>query len=144
MASWVQLSNDKEGNAGPAAPAEGTLRSKTKDEKEKKTKEKEQSSKDKDTMKKKKKKEKEKTKEKESSKEKEKTIRYCGSSFEAGVLSAQGSPAPLKLEDGSHTLSRKKQSVLGLGLPSTLRLGTVRDVSGSTTGSGSGVAQAPQ
>ncbi|KAH9896427.1 hypothetical protein C8Q73DRAFT_788785 [Cubamyces lactineus] len=148
MASWAQLSNDKEGNVGPAAPTEGTVRPKTKDEKEKKTKEKEKSSKDKDTMKKKKKKEKEKTKEKEkekeSSKEKEKTIRYSGSSFEAGALSTQGSPAPVKFEDGSRTLSRKKQSVLGLGLPSTLRLSTVRDISGSTTGSGSGIAQAPQ
>ncbi|OSC98903.1 hypothetical protein PYCCODRAFT_1470720 [Trametes coccinea BRFM310] len=143
MASWAQLSNDKEGNAAPSTTDVG--KPKTKEEKktskekdEKKTKEKG------DTMKKKKKKDKEKTKEKEiGSKEKEKTIRYSGSSFEAGALSAQGSPAPLKTEDGARTLSRKKQSVLGLGLPSTLRLATVRDASSSTTGSATGVPQAP-
>lgn len=135
MASWAQLSNDKEGNTAPAATTD-TVRSRTKEEK--KTKEKSE------TMKKKKKKDKEKTKEKES-KEKEKTIRYSGSSFEAGALSAQASPAPLRTEDGPRTLSsRKKQSVLGLGLPSTLRLGTVRDASGSSTASAAGVPQAPQ
>ncbi|KAI0323288.1 hypothetical protein GY45DRAFT_1376434 [Cubamyces sp. BRFM 1775] len=61
-----------------------------------------------------------------------------------GLLSSDAPPVgSIALEDGSRTLSGKKQSVLGLGLPSTLRLGTVRDVSGSATGSGSGVAQAP-
>ncbi|CDO70210.1 hypothetical protein BN946_scf184942.g10 [Trametes cinnabarina] len=143
MASWAQLSNEKEGNAGVAAT--DAVKTKTKEEK-KTTKEKdEKKNKEKaDTMKKKKKKDKEKTKVKDlGSKEKEKTIRYSGSSFEAGALSAQGSPAPLKTEDGARTLSRKKQSVLGLGLPSTLRLATVRDVSNSTTGSATGVPQAP-
>ncbi|KAH9846904.1 hypothetical protein C2E23DRAFT_872120 [Lenzites betulinus] len=144
MASWAQLSNDKEGNAAPTAPTE-TVKSRAKDEKKTKEKDEKKSKEKGDTMKKKKKKEKEKTKEKESSKEKEMTIRYSGSSFEAGALSAQASPAPIRLEDGPRTLgSRKKQSVLGLGLPSTMRLSTVRDASGSSTGSFSGVQQAPQ
>ncbi|KAI0666503.1 hypothetical protein C8Q78DRAFT_984185 [Trametes maxima] len=140
MASWAQLSNDKEGNAGPVT---NTVRSKTREERKTKDKD-ERKSKDKgETMKKKKKKDKEKTKEKES-KEKGGTIRYSGSSFEAGALSAQCSPAPVKVEDGTRTLNRKKQSVLGLGIPSTLRMATVRDASSSTTGSATGVAQAPQ
>ncbi|KAI9060404.1 hypothetical protein FKP32DRAFT_1595485 [Trametes sanguinea] len=143
MASWAQLSNDKEGNAAVftaevTKPKTKEEKKTTKEKEEKKTKEKG------DTMKKKKKKDKEKTKEKEmGSKEKEKTIRYSGSSFEAGALSAQGSPAPLRTEDGARTLSRRKQSVLGLGLPSTLRLATVRDASSSSTGSATGVPQAP-
>ncbi|KAI0828480.1 hypothetical protein BC628DRAFT_1316551 [Trametes gibbosa] len=144
MASWAQLSNDKEGNTAPTAPTE-TVKSRAKDEKKTKEKDDKKSKEKGDTMKKKKKKDKEKTKEKESSKEKEKTIRFSGSSFEAGALSAQASPAPIRPEDGSRTLgSRKKQSILGLGLPSTMRLATVRDVSGSSTGSFSGVQQPPQ
>ncbi|KAI6020976.1 hypothetical protein BKA83DRAFT_4293512 [Pisolithus microcarpus] len=72
-----------------------------------------------DAKKKKKKKEKVKVKE---------TVRYSGSSFEAGALSA--SPAASKT--GSRSLG-KKTSVLGLGLPSTMRLPTSR--SGSTASS---------
>ncbi|KAI0746236.1 hypothetical protein C8Q80DRAFT_1271161 [Daedaleopsis nitida] len=145
MASWAQLSNDKEGNTG-IAPTE----TKTKDEKrvkeEKKTKEKDdRKSKEKGETKKKKKKDKEKPKEKESrEKEKEKTVRYSGSSFEAGALSAQGSPPTLRTANGPHTLTRKKQSMLGLGLPSSMRLSTVRDVSGSSTASSTGAPQASQ
>ncbi|KAI8973078.1 hypothetical protein BD414DRAFT_447875 [Trametes punicea] len=142
MASWAQLSNDKEGNAG-AAPIE-TTKVKTKEEKKTKEKDEKKSKEKGDTTKKQKKKDKEKTTEKESSsKEKENTVRYSGSSFEAGALSAQGSPAPLNTEDGTRTLSRKKQSVLGLGLPSTLRLAIAREASSSTTGSATGVPQAP-
>ncbi|KAI6113748.1 hypothetical protein EDD16DRAFT_1802786, partial [Pisolithus croceorrhizus] len=70
---------------------------------------------------KKKKKKKEKTKMKE-------TARYSGSSFEAGALSA--SPAASKTD--SRSLG-KKTSILGLGLPSTMRLPTSR--SGSTASS---------
>ncbi|PIL26963.1 hypothetical protein GSI_10101 [Ganoderma sinense ZZ0214-1] len=143
MASWAQLSNDKEGNTGVAAPIETAKAKSTKEKKEKEPKEK---TKEKGEPKKKKKKEKEKTKEKESKvekKEKEKTIRYSGSSFEAGALSAQGSPAR-QLEAGARTLTRKKQSILGLGLPSTMRLSTVRDVSGASTASSTGIPQAPQ
>ena len=144
MASWAQLSNDKEGNPGPA-PAEA-VKSKSKEKKDTKEKKKdEKRTKDEGEPKKKKKKDKEKTKEKES-REKERTIRYSGSSFEAGALSAQASPAPPRTsQDGARTLTtRRKQSVLGLGLPSTMRLSTVRDVSGSSAGSATGVPQAPQ
>ncbi|KAI1792344.1 hypothetical protein LXA43DRAFT_354749, partial [Ganoderma leucocontextum] len=142
MASWAQLSNDKEGNTGVAAPSETT---KAKSSKEKKEKEPKEKTKEKGETKKKKKKDKEKTKEKESKeekREKEKTVRYSGSSFEAGALSSQGSPA--QPEDGAHTLTRRKQSILGLGLPSTMRLSTVRDVSSGSTASSTGVPQAPQ
>ena len=151
MASWAQLSNDKEGNPGPVVTE--TIKAKSKDRKENKEnreKEKKKSSKEDGETKKRKKKEKEKTKEKEKeSKGKEQlTVRYSGSSFEAGALSAQPSPAPPRtapVHDGARTLTtRKKQSVLGLGLPSTMRLSTVRDVSGSSAGSVAGVPQAPQ
>ena len=85
------------------------------------------------------------TREKEREREREKTVRYSGSSFEAGALSSQGSPAhQLPPEEGARTLTRKKQSILGLGLPSTMRLSTVRDVSGASTASSAGVPQAPQ
>ncbi len=145
MASWAQLSNDKEGNTGVAAQSETT---KAKASKEKKEKEPKEKTKEKGETKKKKKKDKEKTKEKESKeekREKEKTIRYSGSSFEAGALSSQGSPAQrLEPEAGARTLTRKKQSLLGLGLPSTIRLSTVRDVSSASTVSSTGVPQAPQ
>ncbi|KAH9913689.1 uncharacterized protein BXZ73DRAFT_81864 [Epithele typhae] len=142
MASWAQLSNDKEGNAAPE-PTQ-TTKPKSKDTKEKKEK---AAKKEGEPTKKKKK---EKTKEKESAKEKEKTIsRYSGSSFEAGALSSQPSPAPhATTVEGARTLTtRRKQSILGLGLPSTMRLSTVRDASGSSAGSVNaaiGVAQAPQ
>lgn len=75
-----------------------------------------------DAKKKKKKKEKEKTKVKE-------TARYSGSSFEAGALSA--SPAASKTDTKS--LGKRKTSILGLGLPSTMRLPSSR--SGSTASS---------
>ncbi|KAI0077491.1 hypothetical protein K474DRAFT_1077009 [Panus rudis PR-1116 ss-1] len=86
--------------------------------------------------KKKSKKEKEKEKEKE---KKDKTIRNSGSSFEAGALSAQASPMPPK----SKETMKKKQSVLGLGLPSTLRLGTVRNISSSSSNASAPRSAAP-
>ncbi|KIK98105.1 hypothetical protein PAXRUDRAFT_725108 [Paxillus rubicundulus Ve08.2h10] len=78
--------------------------------------------KDPEAKKKKKKKEKEKDKAKQ-------TIRYSGSSFEAGALTA--SPAGSKVD--SKSLGKKKASILGLGLPSTMRLPSSR--SGSTASS---------
>ncbi|THU90173.1 hypothetical protein K435DRAFT_864575, partial [Dendrothele bispora CBS 962.96] len=75
--------------------------------------------------KKKAKKEKEKEREKEK-KGRSQTVRGSTSSFEAGALSA--SP-----EIAQTMAMRKKRSILGLGLPSTMRLPTVR--SGSTTSS---------
>lgn len=61
-----------------------------------------------DGKKKKKKKEKEKEKAKE-------TIRYSGSSFEAGTLSA----SPVDSKHGLKSLGKKRASILRLGLPST-------------------------
>ncbi|KAI6028122.1 hypothetical protein EDC04DRAFT_164044 [Pisolithus marmoratus] len=71
---------------------------------------------------------KKKKKKKEKAKVKE-TVRYSGSSFEAGALSA--SPAASRTD--SRSLGKKKASVLGLGLPSTMRLPSSR--SGSTASS---------
>ncbi|KAI0938313.1 hypothetical protein AcV5_000019 [Taiwanofungus camphoratus] len=124
MASWAQLTNTNNGEkeGGGSANANTNTINSTKV----KAKEKE---KDKGDGEKKKKKEKEKEK------EKEKTIRYSGSSFEAGALSTQGSPAPLPAisrEEPTKALGKKKQSVLGLGLPSTMRLMTVRNTSSSS------------
>ena len=66
-----------------------------------------------------------KKKKKKDKKERTDTIRQSTSSFEAGALTA--SPEVNK------TLGRKKHSILGLGLPSTMRLPTVRN--GSTASS---------
>ncbi|KAG0697268.1 hypothetical protein DFH29DRAFT_160061 [Suillus ampliporus] len=76
---------------------------------------------------KKKKKVKDQPKEKEKSKDKAATVRYSGSSFEAGALTA----SPDKYA-GRASLGKKK-SILGLGLPSTMRLPSMR--SGSTASS---------
>jgi len=78
---------------------------------------------------KKKKKDKDQRKEKEGEKNEDKaaTVRYSGSSFEAGALSA----SPEK--DAGRTLLKKKKSILGLGLPSTMRLPSMRN--GSTASS---------
>ena len=73
-----------------------------------------------------KKKKKKKDREKEKAKE---TIRYSGSSFEAGALTA--SPAGSKID--SKSLGKRKTSILGLGLPSTMRLPSSRN--GSTASS---------
>jgi len=60
-----------------------------------------------------------KKKKKDQDKEKAKeTIHYSGSSFEAGTLTA--SPAGSKIN--SKSLGKQKSSILGLGLPSTMRL----------------------
>ncbi|KAG2030786.1 hypothetical protein BDR03DRAFT_161432 [Suillus americanus] len=66
---------------------------------------------------------KEKEKEKEKEKDKAATVRYSGSSFEAGALSA----SPDK--NASRATLGKKKSILGLGLPSTMRLPSMRSVS---------------
>ncbi|KAH7920517.1 hypothetical protein BV22DRAFT_1133018 [Leucogyrophana mollusca] len=76
-----------------------------------------------------KKKKKKKDKEREKEKEKNETVRYSGSSFEAGALSA----SPGASTEKAKTLGRKKASILGLGLPSTMRLPSVRN--GSTASS---------
>ncbi|KAL6299475.1 hypothetical protein BKA93DRAFT_870647 [Sparassis latifolia] len=117
MASWAQLTNT---NNDINEAARATAPSKTK------AKEKEKEAKEKGEGKKKKKKEKEKE-------AKKKTIRSSGSSFEAGALSAQESPRTVKQESPVRTLRHTKQSVLGLGLPSTLRMSTVRQVSAASS-----------
>ena len=78
--------------------------------------------KDKDSDVKKKKKKKEKEKEKDRTKE---TIRHSGSSFEAGALTA----SPTASKDEIKSLGKKKASILGLGLPSTMRLPSARSES---------------
>ena len=69
-------------------------------------------------------------------------MRLSGSSFEAGALSAQASPMQPKTlgrSSGNIGSINKKQSKLGLGLPSTLRLNsnnaTVRQVSVASSNS---------
>ncbi|KAH0838886.1 hypothetical protein J3R83DRAFT_7313 [Lanmaoa asiatica] len=105
IGSWAQLKNTP--NPDAAAPAVAPVKDKESDGKKKKKK-----------------------KDKEKAKDKAKeTIRYSGSSFEAGELSA--SPVGSKHEPKS--LGKRKASILGLGLPSTLRLPSSR--SGSTASS---------
>ncbi|KAJ3980260.1 hypothetical protein F5890DRAFT_1557848 [Lentinula detonsa] len=112
IGSWAQLKNG-------TGPGEGTLPK----ELEKKGKDKVQAkSKDKDESKKKSKKDKS---EKKEDKNKTQRVRNSTSSFEAGALTT--SP------DARASLGKKKRSILGLGLPSTMRLPAVR--SGSTTSS---------
>ena len=62
---------------------------------------------------KKKKEKKDREKEKERAKE---TIHYSGSSFEVGSLTV----SPETSKTGSKSLGKKKTSILGLGLPSTI------------------------
>jgi len=110
IGSWAQLRPNPDATAAAVEPA----KDKESDGKKKKKKDK-----DKDKGK-----EKDKDKDKDKGKE---TIRYSGSSFEAGTLSA--SPTAYKHE--SKSLGKKKASILGLGLPSTMRLPSSR--SGSTS-----------
>lgn len=81
--------------------------------------------------KKKKKKDKGQKKEKEKEKEKEQdraaTVRYSGSSFEAGALSA----SPDK--NANRATLGKKKSILGIGLPSTMRLPSMRSASATSS-----------
>jgi len=138
IGSWAQLKHSDEAAAGV-----GSVRVKPAKEK---TKEKEVKEKEKETKESKKKKVKKEKKDKENAvegeeegkktkKKKEKddklktgTFRLSSSSFEIGTAS----PMPKEKEK---TLGKKKHSILGLGLPSsmTMRLPTVR--SGSTTSS---------
>lgn len=107
IGSWAQLKNTP--NPDTATAASAPVKDKASDGKKKKKK---------------------KDKEKEKDKAKE-TIRYSGSSFEAGALSA--SPAGSKHESRSRSPCKRKASILGLGLPSTIRLPASR--SGSTASS---------
>lgn len=90
--------------------------------------------------------------------EKQATIRMSSSSFEVGALTSSPGPAPRTLGQAylaapdAHTLGTKKRSILGLGLPSSMRLpslssgaagGTARNAStASSTISVAGIATA--
>ncbi|KAF8959872.1 hypothetical protein BDZ97DRAFT_1666634 [Flammula alnicola] len=137
MGSWAQLKNMPPPEDKDAAPAAST-KEKKKSVKEKAAKEK--TVKEKTVKEKKKAKENrveeekgaEKEKKKKSvkkEKEKAQTVRQSSSSFEVGALTA--SPG----SDAAKTLGPKKRSILGLGLglPSTVRLPSVR--AGSTASS---------
>ncbi|EPQ51625.1 hypothetical protein GLOTRDRAFT_117955 [Gloeophyllum trabeum ATCC 11539] len=103
IGSWAQLKNPEN---------QGSMRGKSKSTKEAEKEAKTET---------KKKKKKEKVEKKE---EKQRTIKTSTSSFEAGALSA--SPA------AAQSLGKKK-SMLGLGWPSTMRLGMTRSNSSSTS-----------
>ncbi|OCH91742.1 hypothetical protein OBBRIDRAFT_833966 [Obba rivulosa] len=135
MASWAQLSGEKEKEQVEAAPVPTISRPKVKEKTRVKEKKKDKEKESGDARKKKKKQKTEKGRDKEAC---NKTVRSSGSSFEAGALSPQASPAPPALADETRTLGRKKQSMLGLGLPSTLRIPAARNSTAS-----SGASQAP-
>ena len=114
IGSWAQLKNMPPPDEAPATVKEKSVKKKKKTTKEGDAKEEKGEEK-------KKKKDK---KNKPTKKEKSQTVRLSSSSFEVGGLTA--SPEAPK------TIGPKKHSILGLGLPSTMRLPTVR---GSSTSS---------
>ncbi|KAF9258752.1 hypothetical protein L218DRAFT_711641 [Marasmius fiardii PR-910] len=117
IGSWAQLKN----GTGPGEPADvETKEKKNEDGKKKTTKKKEKGDKEKKKVEKE-------VKEKSKGKAKAQTVRSSGSSFEVGALTASPNVAR------NQSLGKKKRSILGLGLPSTMRLPNVR--SGSTTSS---------
>ncbi|ESK93500.1 hypothetical protein Moror_1670 [Moniliophthora roreri MCA 2997] len=123
IGSWAQLKNGSGPGEGGVEEVETTKeKGKKEDVKKKSTTKKRKENTDKP--------EKEKTKKvkEKSAKSKLSTIRNSSSSFEAGALTA--SPHP---DAKTQSLGKKKRSILGLGLPSTMRLPSVR--SGSTTSS---------
>ncbi|KAG1727136.1 hypothetical protein EDB19DRAFT_1914356 [Suillus lakei] len=115
IGSWAQLKNipapDDTPKPIPPVISEPKKKKKKKDKGQHKEKEKE----------------KEKEKDKDKDKDKAATARYSGSSFEAGALSASPDKNTCRATLG------KKKSILGLGLPSTMRLPSMR--SGSTASS---------
>jgi serine/arginine repetitive matrix protein 2 len=155
MGSWAQMKGTSHPTAQEMAEemanaeSEGEKRKEKKKENDGTLKEKKKSKKGEDEEKKSKKRKKEKGKSEEdgsgtvkkssmkkAGKDKARTMRISTSSFEVGHLSA--SPEATK------TLGTKKHSILGLGLPSTMRLPRIRG--GSTASSvilnaGSGMTQ---
>ncbi len=137
MKSWATLTgathshSEKEGNAITNTNTNATISNgKTKEKRE-------------DKKKKKEKKEEKRVKEKEKEKKKsrDKTLRNSGSSFEAGAPSNPTSPMPRRdHEEDIQKTAKKKQSILGLGLPSTMRLGTIRNLSNASSASSVGAA----
>ena len=85
-----------------------------------------------------KKKNKKSKKEKETKEKKDGTVKASTSSFEVGTISNACIPKmslEVPPEDSVSKTIGKKQSILGLGLPSTLRFGTVRSVVSTATSS---------
>ena len=79
----------------------------------------------------------EKKKQKKKEKEiKDKTVRYSGSSFEAGALS------PLESSFPTTGTIKKKQSIRGLEIPASIRR-TVQDISSTSSTSSIGPAHPP-
>ncbi|RDB27260.1 hypothetical protein Hypma_004359 [Hypsizygus marmoreus] len=138
IGSWAQLKNADEGAPNPGSvrvkvPKEKAPKEKeVKEGKKKEKKEKKQKKEGKDGEEVKKKRTKKKEKEKEDmEKDRAQTLRLSTSSFEVGAAS----PMP---KEKTKSLGKKKHSILGLGLPSTMgamtmRLPTVRN--GSTASS---------
>jgi serine/arginine repetitive matrix protein 2 len=77
-------------------------------------------------------------KEKKAKEKTKKTIRMSGSSFDAGTIDT-AYPASVpeemsrKVDEATKTLGKKKQSILGLGLPSSMKFRTVRTSSNSSS-----------
>jgi serine/arginine repetitive matrix protein 2 len=115
MGSWAQLKN-------MPPPDEDTAPATVKEKSVKKKKTKEGDAKEEKGGEKKTKKNK---KNKSTKKDKSQTVRLSSSSFDVGGLTA--SPEAPK------TIGPKKHSILGLGLPSTMRLPTVREPSTSSS-----------
>lgn len=147
MKSWATLTgsisthpnNDKEGSASTNHNTNTITSSKKIKEKktEKKDEKKDERKKEKKEGKRKAEKEEKKVREK---KVRDKTLRYSGSSFEAGAPSTQTTPVPPHSHpEEIQKTAKKKQSILGLGLPST-RLGTVRTFSNASSASSVGPA----
>lgn len=85
-----------------------------------------------------KKKSKKSKREKETKGKKDGTVKTSTSSFEVGTISSACIPKvslEVPPEDSAPRTIGKKQSVLGLGLPSSLRFGTVRSAVSTTTSS---------
>jgi len=132
IGSWAQLRNgDEEETAANSEPVKGEGKKEKRDKEKKDKKGSVKKSKDKAS-------EKEKKKEKKS-KDKSQTLRVSTSSFEVGALSPARSLRPPVSHDGSlkepKSLGKKRSTLLGLGLPSTMsmRLPSVRGGSNASS-----------
>ncbi|KAL4261714.1 hypothetical protein AB1N83_006845 [Pleurotus pulmonarius] len=126
IGSWAQLRNgDDEETAANSEPVKGEGKKEKKDKK--------------GSVKKSKDKGSEKSKKEKKSKEKSQTLRVSTSSFEVGALSPARSLRPPVSHDGSlkepKSLGKKRSTLLGLGLPSTMtmRLPSVRGGSNASS-----------
>ncbi|KAF9482957.1 hypothetical protein BDN70DRAFT_892146 [Pholiota conissans] len=155
IGSWAQLKNmpAEEGEVEVVKEEKkekekGKGEKDKKEKKDKKKKEKKESGEEGKEKKDKKKKstKKDKSAEKETEKEKaQSTVRLSSSSFEAGALTSSPGPAPAAAPSQAamaQTLGPKKHSILGLGLPSSLRLPSATRVvsTSSSASSNAGIA----